>query len=1203
MCNTTMTTGSGDRIFLSYGRADAKDLAERLHQELTQLGYVPWQDTREIIGGPAWADQIVQGLKTTKLFVALLSPHSVRTRAGGADVDSVCLQEVAFACYQTHTPILPVMVVAPPCEVPLDIFRLQFLDFSRWKQSPAEFDLAFQKLREGLEAMLRGEKVPYRNWVDQLQPWDFGEFLDRKREHFTGRDWLFEEIRQWLHQGGEPSLLVTGDPGIGKSAIVAELVHRNLEGAVLAYHCCQSRVPETLNPGRCVRSLAAMIASRCPDYATALDRPELRQILSESACDKDPLSAFDRGVLNPLAHLPAPPDGLRLLVIDALDEAILPRQNAGSGPAPLTIVDLLRGAVEKLPPWLRLLATTRKEPEVLLSLQALKARQVEAQDPRNLSDLEAYALQRLAETSFAPKLAAGGATAAKIATDLVSRAQGNFLYVQKALDAVASGLVTLDELPLLPPGLHDQFQWFFERQFPSDARWQPVRRLFEVLVAAQDQLTVADLATALRLSAPAATAQLLLAATSFLRPSLEQPPRYALFHKALADWLTDPARQGAKYSAAPATGHQALAEGFWGLFETDVAELSPYALSHLATHLAHNARELDPAARKSAAERLVRFAVDPAVQFRRSADALGLHHSLLTALDAALHRPPALAVPLTSTASLALLAFRRERLNSTRLFKLASDGEVDAFEKELELFPAEQWRTAAQLVGAWLALPKNRPAAEALRQRARSGALLNERVDAAFEGRPPVLPPPPGGGNEMEALQVLSEIGGFGLGGEARGLAPVEATVPAPPGGSSEGRVYLADFHAPRLVAYALVAPEAGTQRLRDYIAVHSANAYRVYRNESLWRIAIAVLTHPDDAWARGMMQTLCEAALSGQGREFTSAAPLTLQRLRAARNPTEKSAADQTIQRIAVEADQLKQERHASDSWGDHRRRLCSLAEALAVIDGNRAQADGLLRLALSLPFGFAGFQTPACLGIAESLWICGGQAAQIGAALASAARAADNVQDPTFCARTVSRCLAVTRNWWGNVAAFQDAVSFAELLRRFLANPQAAEFAALHVVGWGYPGRTPGGGSHPVPDWVKSAASLEELARIYQWPLADFQRLNPEITDTGKKLAENLPVRVPDPRFAPWLATRFCAEALVVPNLPPDERTRLILQLVPMACASQTSLDKTLARLLLAAKPSQPAVLDELAENLRRHLPPENHGDAGLVQRLGPA
>src|SRR5207302_4508752 len=50
-------------------------------------------------------------------------------------------------------------------------------------------------------------------------------------------------------------------------AIVADLVHRNPGGRILAYHCCQADTRETLRPGRFVRSLAAMIASQLDGYA------------------------------------------------------------------------------------------------------------------------------------------------------------------------------------------------------------------------------------------------------------------------------------------------------------------------------------------------------------------------------------------------------------------------------------------------------------------------------------------------------------------------------------------------------------------------------------------------------------------------------------------------------------------------------------------------------------------------------------------------------------------------------------------------------------------------------------------------------------------------------------------------------------------------------------------------------------------------
>ena len=69
------------RLFLSYGRRDAAELAHRLNVDLEALGYEVWQDARDIRAGKEWEQQISDGLRSTQVVIALLSPHAVR-RAG-----------------------------------------------------------------------------------------------------------------------------------------------------------------------------------------------------------------------------------------------------------------------------------------------------------------------------------------------------------------------------------------------------------------------------------------------------------------------------------------------------------------------------------------------------------------------------------------------------------------------------------------------------------------------------------------------------------------------------------------------------------------------------------------------------------------------------------------------------------------------------------------------------------------------------------------------------------------------------------------------------------------------------------------------------------------------------------------------------------------------------------------------------------------
>jgi TIR domain len=53
------------RLFLSYGRRDAKELADRLKRDLEGRGYEVWQDTREIRSGTEWELEMEDGLRST----------------------------------------------------------------------------------------------------------------------------------------------------------------------------------------------------------------------------------------------------------------------------------------------------------------------------------------------------------------------------------------------------------------------------------------------------------------------------------------------------------------------------------------------------------------------------------------------------------------------------------------------------------------------------------------------------------------------------------------------------------------------------------------------------------------------------------------------------------------------------------------------------------------------------------------------------------------------------------------------------------------------------------------------------------------------------------------------------------------------------------------------------------------------------------
>lgn len=73
--------------------------------DLEKLGYEVWQDTREIRAGREWEEQIVDGLRSTQVVIALLSPHAVRRAADPINpfcLVSVRLMELIVACFASR---------------------------------------------------------------------------------------------------------------------------------------------------------------------------------------------------------------------------------------------------------------------------------------------------------------------------------------------------------------------------------------------------------------------------------------------------------------------------------------------------------------------------------------------------------------------------------------------------------------------------------------------------------------------------------------------------------------------------------------------------------------------------------------------------------------------------------------------------------------------------------------------------------------------------------------------------------------------------------------------------------------------------------------------------------------------------------------------------------------------------------------------
>ncbi len=517
------------RIFLSYGSQDGLDAAHQLAADLGEK-YDVWCDWDNILAGEAWMLRLEDGINSSRLVIFLQSRYSTRGGDAPGDPCSICQNEINQARRQSKQ-VLPVLL--DDNTGLLLVNHLHFVDLRNWKDKDA-YQKGLSELIQGIETVLGGGRVPLRADIANAHELkdSFEGFAAARRANFFGRDWLFAKIEQWLSEESKTFVLI-GDPGIGKSAFVAEFVNRDPGKRVLAYHYCRYNDRKTLLAGMFVRSVAYMATERIESYAQQIASPDATYYLSEQSCNADPAHAFEMGFLRPLRGMAPPQDAegqVCFLVIDALDEC-LSAATPGQG-----IVDLIANCGDLLPQWLRLIVTTRPG-EAAESLKKLTPYSVAADDQANRNDVQLYIENRLRGDKIKSNLLARNQTPEQLAPILAAKAGGLFLYAKTVLNELEKRGRTLAELRALPDDLSGLFADFFQRQFPAPesagSEWSKAKRLLEVVIAAHEPLTSAQLRRALAMDQDELQ-QLLQDLEAYL-PQDNQ--RIRIFHKSFSEWL------------------------------------------------------------------------------------------------------------------------------------------------------------------------------------------------------------------------------------------------------------------------------------------------------------------------------------------------------------------------------------------------------------------------------------------------------------------------------------------------------------------------------------------------------------------------------------------------------------------------------------------------------------------------------------------
>ena len=560
-------------IFLSYGHDQNEVLVQRIKADLEAAGHRVWIDADKIRVGDDWRRSIVQGLTESDWTVAILSKHSTRD-------PGVCLDELAIALNVKGATIATVLVEAEDMVgAPVTIGHIQWLDMHDWRKRRADDPAAFEtwyaeKLKELRDLLasdraqrFAGEIEALRRWLKPIsQDADIAPLV----EGFVGREWLHEKLEAWrTKQSASRLFWLTGAPGSGKSAFAAHTAHFGRSN-VIGLNLCRYILSDRSDPRRVLRTLAFQAATRLHDYrALLLDRLKIDDPKETEIENKTAAELFDWLLVQ---RLRAGIDGDRrsdrfLIVIDGLDETIRDGRSE--------LAEVLAEGASRLPEWVGLLVTSRRDPAVVRPFAGLQQQWIDPDSLQNKDDLQRYVQGWRGQSVTAEESA--------LQERILAACSGSFQYLRQLRAGVEAGLLDLNAQEGLPKGLAALYLSWFQRQFPDEAAYErDMVPLLEVLVAAEHPVPE-DVLTGLFGWGVREQARRLEQLGSLFE---RRPEGWAPFHKSLRDWLTDETTTPAVYLVDSAAGRAKLFKHLWTQFcdaavRDEVGTVNSFALIEL----------------------------------------------------------------------------------------------------------------------------------------------------------------------------------------------------------------------------------------------------------------------------------------------------------------------------------------------------------------------------------------------------------------------------------------------------------------------------------------------------------------------------------------------------------------------------------------------------------------------------------------------
>jgi len=416
-------SGDDPYVFVSYSHKDGRLVFPEI-QYLHDQGYRIWYD-EGIDPGNEWPNEVANALANATMVLVFISPNAVKSRNVRNEINFALNNQIPFIAIHIKKTNLP-----PGLE-------LRMGDIQAVMKYRMSEDSYRRKMERSLSQMLRtpplvkGEQTasPEMTKSSGVQPRrkaltkemtrygkDFHSIIPDKHKDIVGRKNIKKLVREFIEQHTKGVFLITGEPGIGKTALMANLVQERVGDVYFFYrHTSGLRSPD-----ECLKQLYHQLLSKhnLSNEVTIFDPKDFRAYFEE--------------LLFKISTRISGNSQKEVIIIDALDEA-------GSGRDHVTAIEALP---DFLPEGIFFVLSSRPGNPDLNNLICHESEgyvekfKLEASGQENKEDAYRYVKNRLKDIDIFTHQT----------TQIADKAEWNFLLLESICSSLNRKEITVEEV-------------------------------------------------------------------------------------------------------------------------------------------------------------------------------------------------------------------------------------------------------------------------------------------------------------------------------------------------------------------------------------------------------------------------------------------------------------------------------------------------------------------------------------------------------------------------------------------------------------------------------------------------------------------------------------------------------------------------------------------------------------------------------------